>query len=108
VGGGVGSAYEMTPVLASDFGNVFVLGIGVPATVISCVLGAVALVLRFRPLAISCGVVCFVVASCFFVTLGAARQEEFVFTIVWATFSLLAAVGLVFLERKPKKESSSD
>ena len=98
----------MTPILASDFGNVFVLGIGVPATLISCVLGGVALGLRFRPLAVSCGVVCFIVAVCFFLSLKVARQEEFVFTICSAVFSLLASIGLMFLERKPKKESSLD
>lgn len=93
----------MTPILASDFGNEFVLIIAVPLVTIVCVLGAAGTVLRFKPLAISCGVLSFIGAVFLFLSLPVTREEQIVFTVCLAVFSLLAVIGLLFLERAPKK-----
>jgi hypothetical protein len=93
----------MKPILASDFGNVFVLNIAVPLVTIACVLGATGTILRFKPLAISCGVLSFLGAVFLFLSLPVAREEEVLFTIGFAVFALLAAIGLVFVERSRKK-----
>ncbi|HEX7863019.1 MAG TPA: hypothetical protein VF773_21995 [Verrucomicrobiae bacterium] len=95
----------MTTILASIL---FVIPILVLALGIASVVGVVAIIVRVKQLAVLSGAACVVVALFCLFFLRSAREEEVLFTGALGVTSLIAAIALVFFERRPKKESSGD
>ena len=92
----------MTPLLATNYGNMYVFLLGVPALAIAIILGVTGIFFRLKLLAVSCGVVVSVLALAFFVSLKDAEGDS-ALTVSFGIFCILAAIPLIFLERKPKK-----
>jgi len=85
----------MTPIFASDFGNLGAYVLGVPALVVALLVGVVGAVMRVQSVQVVAGIVCLFVAGFFYWSLSAARADDRDFTILVITISV--ALGLVVL-----------
>lgn len=95
----------MTPIFASDFGNLGAYVLGVPALVVALLVGVIGAVMRAQSVQVAAGIVCLLIAGFFYWSLSAAKADDRDFTLSVVAFSV--ALGLLvfvvsFLRRKKK------
>ena len=95
----------MTPMFASDFGNLGAYVLGVPALVVALLIGVVGAVMRVQSVQVVAGIVCLLVAGVFYWTLSAAKADDRDFTVSVITISValgLLVLAVSFLRRKKR------
>jgi len=95
----------MTPIFASDFGNLGQFVLGVPTLAIALLIGVVGAVMRVQLVQVAAGIVCLLVGGFFYSSLSAARADDKDLTISVAEISValgLLILAVSFLRRKKK------
>jgi hypothetical protein len=95
----------MTPMFASDFGNLGAYVLGVPALAIALLAGVVGAVMRVQSVQIFAGIICLLVGGFFYWSLSAAKADDRDFTGSVATISIALGylvLAVSFLRRKKR------
>ena len=89
--------------IASDYGNPVTYLLGLPLLFLSLMFGWIGLHNHWRPLLISCGVVCMLAAGLLYLTLGESEKDRTLTAVVAGLFFVL---GIVFFTAKRPNDPS--
>ena len=92
----------MTPILASNFGNLYTFVTGVPALLLFVILGVVGVALRLRVLSIASASLCIAVGVWFLVSLPHAVEADRLLTVVFGIGAIFAGGALAVAKRTPR------
>jgi hypothetical protein len=98
----------MTPILASNFGNLYTFVTGVPALLLFVILGVAGVALRLRVLSIASASLCIGVGVWFLVSLPHAVEADRLLTVVFGIGAIFVGGALALAKRTPRPKKEAD